>query len=175
MKPFREMAGLPAPGEELGGWSMYKPDYDYRKDSADCARAERFDNGCRRWLGSRRSRATRPRAKRCCASIARTRSRCHPEQTRRGDEGRGQGPIADRLEHFLPGSDPHIATPSVPDLMPNSGCIAPCFLFLNKPAGLTQSFPETAPGVIPSARKKAPPAGDAFGDTLTSWLTCRRR
>ena len=34
MKPFREMAGLPAPGEELGGWYMYKPDYDYRKDSA---------------------------------------------------------------------------------------------------------------------------------------------
>ena len=34
MKPFREMSGLPAPGEELGGWYMYKPDYDYRKDSA---------------------------------------------------------------------------------------------------------------------------------------------
>ena len=34
MKPFRVMSGLPAPGEELGGWYMYKPDYDYRKDSA---------------------------------------------------------------------------------------------------------------------------------------------
>ena len=34
MKPFREMSGLPAPGEDLGGWYMYKPDYDYRKDSA---------------------------------------------------------------------------------------------------------------------------------------------
>ena len=34
MKPFREMSGMPAPGEELGGWYMYKPDYDYRKDSA---------------------------------------------------------------------------------------------------------------------------------------------
>ena len=34
MKPFREMSGMPSPGEELGGWYMYKPDYDYRKDSA---------------------------------------------------------------------------------------------------------------------------------------------
>ena len=34
MNPFREMSGLPAAGEELGGWYMYKPDYDYRKDSA---------------------------------------------------------------------------------------------------------------------------------------------
>ena len=34
MKPFREMSGMSAPGEELGGWYMYKPDYDYRKDSA---------------------------------------------------------------------------------------------------------------------------------------------
>src|SRR5271169_1666876 len=34
MKPFREMSGMPAPGEELGGWYMYKPDYDYRKDIA---------------------------------------------------------------------------------------------------------------------------------------------
>jgi len=34
MKPFRAMSGLYAPGEDLGGWYMYKPDYDYRKDSA---------------------------------------------------------------------------------------------------------------------------------------------
>jgi uncharacterized protein len=34
MKPFREMSGMPAPGDQLGGWYMYKPDYDYRKDSA---------------------------------------------------------------------------------------------------------------------------------------------
>ena len=34
MKPFREMSGMPAPGEGLGGWYIYKPDYDYRKDSA---------------------------------------------------------------------------------------------------------------------------------------------
>lgn len=34
MRPFRMMSGLPAPGEDLGGWYTYKADYDYRKDSA---------------------------------------------------------------------------------------------------------------------------------------------
>ncbi len=34
MQPFRVMSGLPAPGGGLGGWYIYKPDYDYRKDSA---------------------------------------------------------------------------------------------------------------------------------------------
>jgi|SRR5271165_919798 len=37
LKPFRQMAGLPAPGEDLGGWYIYKADYDYRKDSAGLA------------------------------------------------------------------------------------------------------------------------------------------
>lgn len=34
LKPFRAMSGMAAPGQDLGGWYMYKPDYDYRKDSA---------------------------------------------------------------------------------------------------------------------------------------------
>jgi DUF1680 family protein len=34
LRPFRAMSGVPAPGEDLGGWYIYKPDYDYRKDSA---------------------------------------------------------------------------------------------------------------------------------------------
>jgi len=34
MRPFRVMSGLPAPGDDIGGWYMYKADYDYRKDSA---------------------------------------------------------------------------------------------------------------------------------------------
>jgi len=34
LKPFRQMGGQDAPGEDLGGWYMYKPDYDYHKDSA---------------------------------------------------------------------------------------------------------------------------------------------
>lgn len=28
LKPFRQMAGLPAPGEDLGGWYVYDPNYD---------------------------------------------------------------------------------------------------------------------------------------------------
>ena len=37
LMPFRQMAGMPAPGEDLGGWYIYKADYDYRKDSAGLA------------------------------------------------------------------------------------------------------------------------------------------
>jgi hypothetical protein len=36
LKPFRQMAGMSAPGENLGGWYDYNPDYDYRS---------RFDDG----------------------------------------------------------------------------------------------------------------------------------
>jgi len=36
LKPFRQMSGMPAPGEDLGGWYNYDPNYDYRRD---------FDNG----------------------------------------------------------------------------------------------------------------------------------
>jgi uncharacterized protein len=31
LKPFRQMSGMPAPGEDLGGWYAYDPNYDYRK------------------------------------------------------------------------------------------------------------------------------------------------
>jgi uncharacterized protein len=37
LKPFRQMSGLPAPGEDLGGWYSYNPDYDYRKFDAGFA------------------------------------------------------------------------------------------------------------------------------------------
>src|SRR6201987_5094153 len=30
LKPLRQMSGMPAPGESLGGWYDYDPDYDYR-------------------------------------------------------------------------------------------------------------------------------------------------
>ena len=32
LKPLRQMVGLPAPGEDLGGWYHYDPDWDFRKD-----------------------------------------------------------------------------------------------------------------------------------------------
>jgi hypothetical protein len=31
LKPFRQMSGMSAPGEDLGGWYHYDPDPDYRK------------------------------------------------------------------------------------------------------------------------------------------------
>ena len=37
LKPFRAMAGMPAPGENLGGWYEYRPDYNYKKDDAGFA------------------------------------------------------------------------------------------------------------------------------------------
>ena len=35
LKPLRQLSGLPAPGEDLGGWYRYKADYDYRKNFDD--------------------------------------------------------------------------------------------------------------------------------------------
>jgi uncharacterized protein len=35
LKPFRQMAGMPAPGEDLPGWYRYDPNYDYRKNFDD--------------------------------------------------------------------------------------------------------------------------------------------
>jgi DUF1680 family protein len=35
LKPLRAMAGQPAPGAELGGWYLYKPDFDYRNENWD--------------------------------------------------------------------------------------------------------------------------------------------
>ena len=29
LKPFRQMVGQPAPGEDLGGWYQYDPNYDW--------------------------------------------------------------------------------------------------------------------------------------------------
>ena len=42
LKPFRQMAGKPAPGDDLGGWYGYNPDYDYRKANEGFAPAETF-------------------------------------------------------------------------------------------------------------------------------------
>jgi uncharacterized protein len=42
MKPFRQMAGQPAPGENLGGWYNYEPDYDYHTFDAGFAPAATF-------------------------------------------------------------------------------------------------------------------------------------
>ena len=39
VKPFREMAGQPAPGASLGGWYAWKPDFDFHHDDAGFAPA----------------------------------------------------------------------------------------------------------------------------------------
>jgi DUF1680 family protein len=42
LRPLRLMSGQPAPGEELGGWYLYNPDYDWHKDDAGFAPACTF-------------------------------------------------------------------------------------------------------------------------------------
>ena len=42
LKPFRQMTGKPAPGEDLGGWYHYDPDYDWRTFDAGFAPAATF-------------------------------------------------------------------------------------------------------------------------------------
>src|SRR6202045_1393512 len=42
LRPFRQMAGQPAPGEDLGGWYNYDPDYDWHKDDAGFAPGATF-------------------------------------------------------------------------------------------------------------------------------------
>ena len=42
LKPFRQMAGQPAPGQDLGGWYTYDPDYDWHRDDAGFAPGATF-------------------------------------------------------------------------------------------------------------------------------------
>lgn len=42
LKPFRQMAGQPSPGADLGGWYNYDPNYDWHKDDAGFAPGATF-------------------------------------------------------------------------------------------------------------------------------------
>jgi DUF1680 family protein len=42
LKPFRQMVGQAAPGEDLGGWYNYDPNYDFHKDDAGFAPGATF-------------------------------------------------------------------------------------------------------------------------------------
>src|SRR3984893_2068262 len=42
LKPFREMSGKPAPGDDLGGWYHYDPNYDWHTFDAGFATAATF-------------------------------------------------------------------------------------------------------------------------------------
>lgn len=45
LKPFRQFAGQPAPGADLGGWYTYDPRYDWRSDDAGFAPARPSTSG----------------------------------------------------------------------------------------------------------------------------------
>ena len=72
LKPFRQMSGMPAPGEDLGGW--YQLQSRLRLSQRTSIRASRraalSGNGCRRWRAPTPSPAKRRRARRCCGSTA---------------------------------------------------------------------------------------------------------
>ena len=42
LRPFRQMAGQPAPGADLGGWYNFDPDFDWHKDDAGFAPGATF-------------------------------------------------------------------------------------------------------------------------------------
>jgi uncharacterized protein len=42
LRPFRQMAGQPAPGADLGGWYNYDPHFDWQKDDAGFAPGATF-------------------------------------------------------------------------------------------------------------------------------------
>ena len=48
LKPFRQMMGVPAPGEDLGGWYNYDPSFDWHKDDAGFAPGATFGQ----WISS---------------------------------------------------------------------------------------------------------------------------
>jgi uncharacterized protein len=75
LKPFREMVGQPAPGAELGGWYLYNPDYNYKKDIAGFAPAANFGqwvSALTRYYAITGSRATREKVLRLNRLYAQT-------------------------------------------------------------------------------------------------------
>src|SRR5579864_2886730 len=48
LKPFRQMAGMSAPGADLGGWYNYDPDYDWHREDAGFAPGATFGQ----WISS---------------------------------------------------------------------------------------------------------------------------
>ena len=62
LKPFRQMGGQPAPGEELGGWYLYDPNYDWHTFDAGFAPAATFGqwvSALARYYAITRDRQTR--------------------------------------------------------------------------------------------------------------------
>src|SRR6202049_2974590 len=75
LKPFRQMAGQPAPGADLGGWYHYDPDYDPNTVDVGFAPAASFGqwvSALARNYAISRSRATREKVLRLNQLYAQT-------------------------------------------------------------------------------------------------------
>ena len=75
LKPFRQMSGQPAPGEDLGGWYHYNPDYKWGEDEAGFAPSATFGqwvSALARMYAIRRDQPTRDRVLRLNRLYAQT-------------------------------------------------------------------------------------------------------
>ena len=67
LKPFRAMTGRPAPGEDLGGWYRYEPNYDWHTFDAGFAPSATFGQWVSALARAYAITDRRPRGTKCCA------------------------------------------------------------------------------------------------------------
>lgn len=75
LKPFRQMSGLAAPGDDLGGWYTYNPDFDWRKGGDGFAPSATFGqwvSALARMYAIRKDEATREKVLRLNRLYAKT-------------------------------------------------------------------------------------------------------
>jgi hypothetical protein len=85
LKPFRQMAGQPAPGADLGGWYNYDPNFDWHKDDAGFAPGATFGqwiSALARYYAMSGSQAVRDKVLRLNRLYARTISEAFYDKNR---------------------------------------------------------------------------------------------
>jgi DUF1680 family protein len=85
LKPFRQMSGIPAPGEDLGGWYHYDPNYIWGKDTPGFAPTCTFGqwvSALARWYAIKGDPATRDKVLRLNRLYAQTISGEYYEKNR---------------------------------------------------------------------------------------------
>jgi DUF1680 family protein len=85
LKPFRQMCGMPAPGDDLGGWYHYDPDYVWGKDTPGFAPTCTFGqwvSALARWYAIKGDPATRDKVLRLNRLYAQTISGEYYEKNR---------------------------------------------------------------------------------------------
>ena len=85
LKPFRQMSGQPAPGDDLGGWYHYNPDYKWGKDEDGFAPSCTFGqwvSALARIYAIRRDQPTRDKVLRLNRLYAQTMSGDYYEKNR---------------------------------------------------------------------------------------------